>query len=49
MFRHLLMVIFRLYMNSFVGSYTKHTCGLLVWGWEGVKWVRDLASGLRIR
>ena len=35
--------------NSFVGIYTKHICGLLIWGWEGVKWVRDLVSGLRIR
>ena len=36
------------YENSFVGSYTKHICELLIWGWEGVKWVRDLVSGLRI-
>jgi hypothetical protein len=25
------------YENSFVGSYTKHICGLLIWGWEGGK------------
>ena len=50
MFRHLLMDHLQVvYENSFVGSYTKHTCGLLIWGWEGVKWVRDLVSDLRIR
>ena len=28
---------FNNYINaSFVGSYTKHICGLLIWGWEGV-------------
>jgi hypothetical protein len=45
MFRHLLMAMV-VYENSFVGSYTKHICGLLIWGWEGIKWVRDLVSGL---
>ena len=50
MFRPLLMAIFRLYMKTlFVGSYTKNICGLLIWGWEGVNWVRDLVSGLRVR
>ena len=35
-----------------MGSYTKHICGLLIWGMGvggRVKWVRDLVSGLRIR
>ena len=35
-----------------MGSYKKNICGLLIWGWGvgwGVKWVRDLVSGLRIR
>jgi len=45
MFWHLLMAIFKLYMKTlFVSSYTKHIHGLLIWGWEGVKWARDLVS-----
>jgi hypothetical protein len=30
-----------------VSSYTKHIYGLLIWGWEGVMWARDLVSCLK--
>ena len=32
------------YENCSVGSYTKRICGLLIWGWVGVKWARDLVD-----
>ena len=49
MFRHLLMAIFRLYMKTlFVSSYTKHIYGLLICGWEGVKWAWDLVPVLKV-
>ena len=48
MFRRLIKAIFRLYMKHLVSSYTKHICGLLIWGREGVKWARDLVSVLRV-
>jgi hypothetical protein len=38
MFRRLIMAIFRLDMKHLVSSYTKHVYGLLIWGWDGVKW-----------
>ena len=48
MFRRLIMAIFRLYTKHLVSSYTKHVYRLLIWGREGVKWARNLASALRI-
>jgi len=48
MFWRLVMAKFRLYMKHLVSSYTKHIYGLLLWGWEGVKWVRDLVYVLKV-
>jgi len=35
-------------MKHLVSSYTKHIYGLLIRGREGVKWVRDLVSVLKV-
>ena len=35
-------------MKHLVRSYTKHVYGLLIWGWEDVKWARDLVSVLKV-
>jgi len=48
MIRLLVMAIFRLHMKHLASSYTKHIYGLLIWGWEGVNWARNLISVLRV-
>jgi len=48
MFRHLIMAIFRLYMNHLVSSYTNIYIYIYIWatymGKGGGKWARDLVS-----
>ena len=40
MFRHLIMVIFRLYKKHSLSSY-KNIYGLFIWDREGVNWARN--------